>query len=58
METRELSKLELEFIEEALMNALVELEELENMLEWYTTSVTEKLEQAIEVVKGNANPIT
>lgn len=58
MEIRYLSELELQFIEEALQSALVELEELEATLEWYTTNVIEELEQAIEVIKGNANPTT
>ena len=54
MRFHEFSQLEIEFIEEALKSALVELEELERTLEWYTTIVPDLLEEAIEVLKRNA----
>jgi hypothetical protein len=48
-----LSQAELSHVHEALDKALYEFEELMREREWYVTDVTEHLESAIEIIRGN-----
>lgn len=50
-----LTKTEVAFLVEVLKSAKVELETLENQIEWYVSKVPEELEEALEILEGIPN---
>ncbi len=47
-----LTNLELEFIAEVLESCQAEFEVLSRDREWFTTSVLERIEEALEIIEG------